>query len=236
MSVIAQDRAPAAGPGIPAAGPVGVQFDCFHIILPYKLPCARGAGAKRLRGRPLCPVPYKLPCVRGAGAKRLRGRPLCPVPYKLPCVRGLGSVNRRLTQGGGLRGRPAPLCPLLHDPINISTYTLKVIPKLIVGDPKDFQVIPFQVLRSASVFFLPLLFVMLGPVQFNDEFCFRAIKICDISPQHLLPVKADRVKTKKLIPELSLFLGHLFSQVSGQGNKFPIPFSIHLSLPYMLPV
>ena len=50
-------------------------------------------------------------------------------------------------------------------------------------------------------------------VQFNDELRFSAIEVCNITINNFLPLKSDRIRSEKLIPELFLLGCHILTQV-----------------------
>jgi len=54
---------------------------------------------------------------------------------------------------------------------------------------------------------------MLGTIQFNDQFCPKAVKVNDIHANRILPLELYRIGFQKIIPQVALLFGHLSAQI-----------------------
>lgn len=86
-------------------------------------------------------------------------------------------------------------------------------------------------LGSLDVIFNANRFIVLGSVQFYDQPSFGTIKIDDISVYYLLPKKTHRVGAQKIIPEMSFFLCHLFSEFLCVWTQFLVVMVVHFPIP-----
>ena len=60
---------------------------------------------------------------------------------------------------------------------------------------------------------------MLGAIQFDDQSGFVAVKIGNIVPDNLLPSEPRGTITEKVIPKVSFFFRHIFTQFTGEGGN-----------------
>ena len=72
---------------------------------------------------------------------------------------------------------------------------------------------------------------MLTSVELNCKMCFRTVKVNDIVGNRMLTDKTHGVASKKVIPQVSLFFCHSFSQLSRKVSKRRIVF-LHLTYPH----
>ena len=63
------------------------------------------------------------------------------------------------------------------------------------------------------------------PVQL--QICFRTVKVRNVSSKYLLPWKTDWIGTQKIIPKMSFFFCHFFSQLLCQWNQLLIMLWLH---------
>ena len=63
---------------------------------------------------------------------------------------------------------------------------------------------------------------MLGTVQLNSQLGLIAVKINDIRPQCLLPVHRNIQMLQEVVPQVTLFLGHLLAQLLCIGGQLGI--------------
>lgn len=125
------------------------------------------------------------------------------------------SLSAKLTEG------------LLYCSIDILTNSTEISADFVVWDTNDSQTVRLQKSGAVCIFFNISILIVLRTVQFNDEFCFRAIEISDIFSQHLLSGKTDRVGTQKIIPQVPFFFCHFFSQLFRQRNQLLIVLRLH---------
>ena len=98
------------------------------------------------------------------------------------------------------------------------TNTTKVTHNLIIRNANDGQAIAFQKSRTLRIFPCVYIFIMLRAIQFNYQFGFRTIKICNVFSKNLLSRKADWIGTQKIIPKMPFFFCHFFSQLFCKRN------------------
>ena len=80
---------------------------------------------------------------------------------------------------------------------------------------QDSQTDPCKIPVALVVFFEPCVFIMLGSVQFNGKSSRTAIKIHDEVADDLLPPKSNRLLLQEVEPQVSLFFGHVLSEIPG---------------------
>ena len=59
------------------------------------------------------------------------------------------------------------------------TDSAKILIDLIIGNTNDLQPIAFQKSGMLSITFDVSAFVVLGTIQFDNQFCFRTVEIYD---------------------------------------------------------
>ena len=123
--------------------------------------------------------------------------------------------------GTGRSGTP------LHNRIDIGADAFKVLIHCIVGNSQNKQVVIFKKGTSDGIINLFALLIVLRTVQLHHQFGLGAVKISNIVPQYFLTIEANRILTKKVIPQMPFFFRHFFSQLSGKGDKTAVIFSLH---------
>lgn len=112
--------------------------------------------------------------------------------------------------------------------INKLTYASKVTCNLIIRYPKYSQPSTLNSFCANFISFQPIIFIMLCSIQFNNKPCFMAIKIHDIIVDHFLSQEPYRIGTQKIVPQMSLFLGHISTQCFRIFSQVDIVFSLHI--------
>ena len=89
---------------------------------------------------------------------------------------------------------------LFYSGINMLAHASEVPDDCVIGNTDDYQAIVFEESGAPGVLFHVFALVVLRTVQFNYEFRFRTVEVCNIVTEHLLSGKPDRVSPKKIIP------------------------------------
>ena len=84
--------------------------------------------------------------------------------------------------------------------IDILANTPKVCIDLTVGEPYDFQIIAFKDFGAKFVFLFAFFGIVLRPVNFNNQFCFVTIKVCNKIVDCFLALKSHFVFRQKVVP------------------------------------
>ena len=103
----------------------------------------------------------------------------------------------------------------LYDHVNVCTNIFKVLVNVFVYKTKNINTKTVKIIGSFFVIIYPVGDVMLGTVDFYNKLCLAAIKIDYIISNNTLPVELNRVFFKKIIPQMTFFRGHVFSEVFG---------------------
>ena len=104
------------------------------------------------------------------------------------------------------RGTALAVEGLLNRNIYILTNPGEITTYFIIGNPQHTNTVLLKVRCSFCIVFHALIFVMLSPIQFHDQLCFCAVKVCDVFAENLLPQEFNRIATKKVIPQMPFLL------------------------------
>ncbi len=174
---------------------------------------------------------HQTPCARGAGAERLRG-----CKYRCRLVTIPPSRLRRATSLYTREAFFTTSFCVAQSAFQIFTYTVEIIVNLIVGYTENAYTVCFEICIPPGVMFLPVFFKMLGAVQFNYHFDFRRIKINNIVSENFLTGKPNRMLPQKVIPKMPLLFGHILPQLSCIRHQRRIMLSIHLCSLHQAPL
>ena len=104
------------------------------------------------------------------------------------------------------------------------TNAVKIPADLVVGDTQNPQSQRCQIPISFPVRSRKSILKMLRPIQFNDQFCFVAVKIYNVISYHILSVKPWLTLAQEIVPQKRFFLCLVLSQISCQGCQFAVSF------------
>gem|GEM_PF-5341048 len=128
------------------------------------------------------------------------------------------------------KGKLVGMGELPHTAFNLHIYVIAHGFKLFVNlavcvtyrcNPKALHK-----LFTFNIVMHPIFRKMLTAIQFNNKFCFRAVKISNKPAYNPLPHDTDRISTKKIVPQMAFLWRHIFSQFSGVRRKNRVHFSI----------
>ena len=136
----------------------------------------------------------------------------------LPCVKGGGTASA-VTEG------------LSYHRVDIFAHTTKIIIYFTVRDSQNGNAICTQIRCSFLVGYYLLCTIMLRAIQFYCKLRLRTIKIHNVFAKRFLPEKFYRICAQKIIPQMSLFLGHFFAQFSGKRNNSFVILAVHNNPP-----
>ena len=71
---------------------------------------------------------------------------------------------------------------------------------------------------------------MLRAVQFDDQFCLMTIEICNVSSDNFLSSETGIAVAQKVIPKVTFFLGHVFTQSFSKGGEIFVSWNSHIDL------
>ena len=111
---------------------------------------------------------------------------------------------------------------LLYLGVDIFANTSEIPTNLVIGYANYFKPVSFQKSRPLFILLDISILIVLGAVQLDHQPCRCTVKIYNIPSEHLLPRKADRILTQKIIPQMPFFLCHLFSKLLCQRNQLLI--------------
>ena len=125
--------------------------------------------------------------------------------------------------------------------IYIFTNSFEIFIHIIIGYSQHFKTVLFKELRPCKVFLSLFVAIMLRTVDLNNEICLGTIKINNILSDDFLTQEFKSVIPQKIVPEMSFFFGHVFSQksrrwrlnvccVCGSYNPSVTPSARHLPL------
>ncbi len=103
--------------------------------------------------------------------------------------------------------------------MNIITKIRKVSVYIFVCISQNQDAETLHIRVPYTIFLGVLDFKMLRTVQFNHDFCFRDIKVRDVTTNHLLPVDSHRQVSKETVPKLLFFRGHSFSKCFRESGQ-----------------
>ena len=101
------------------------------------------------------------------------------------------------------------LQPFLNSKINLCAHTTKIFVNIPVGESQNLQTKSHQELRAFRIISNPLGFIMLRPIQFNDQAGRSTVKVHDEPADDPLFVDFYWVFTQKKIPKLTFLGRHL---------------------------
>ena len=84
-----------------------------------------------------------------------------------------------------------------------------------IGISYNHKIQAFQIGCSLSGCFYSIVFKMLRAVQLDNQICGFAEKVHDIVSDRALLPDFYGIGTEKIVPQVPLFLGHIFSELSG---------------------
>ena len=96
---------------------------------------------------------------------------------------------------------------------NMVAYTLKITINIQIRITQNMKSQGRQIRISFLVVGLGRIFVMLGTIQFNNGFCFGAIKINNVISKHFLPFDIQGQMTQKIIPQVAFLLCHFSAKL-----------------------
>ena len=111
--------------------------------------------------------------------------------------------------------------------VNIFAYTPKVFVYLGIRYSDNCQTIFFKKKGSFLVVLLGFLGIMSRAVKLNHKLRFSTVKVRYIFSKDFLTAKANGISTKKIIPKMFFFFGHILSQHSCSRNESGVVFSFH---------
>ena len=103
------------------------------------------------------------------------------------------------------------VCAFLNFSFDRFTDTIKIPIYLDIWKPYHFQIIFFKNISSYCVIGNTIFGIVLISVKFNNKFCLEAEKINYESVNWTLSIPFDRIIPQKIIPQMLLLLGHIFS-------------------------
>lgn len=113
---------------------------------------------------------------------------------------------------------------------NIFANTAKIPIHLSIGISQNPQSQRTELRIPLRICQLARSIIMLRTIQLNDNFCAGNIEINNIFADHLLPVNHHWKISQKIIPKMTLFLCHVFSQRSCIVAEFGMMQWDHCSL------
>ena len=104
-------------------------------------------------------------------------------------------------------------------------HSIKFSGNFQIGKPEDMESLGFQIFGADTVFFDFLGIVVLGSVQFYDQFCFVTVEIRNVISDYVLSAKLEGVFAEKIVPEQEFFFCRGGAKLS--GKRFQISVSFH---------
>ena len=133
--------------------------------------------------------------------------PTCYVTGYRPLALPLGELSPQVTE--------RVLQPFLNNKINLCAHTTKIPVDIPVGESQDLQTKSHQELRTFRIISKPMGFIMLRPIQFNDQVGRSTVKVHDEPADDPLFVNLYWIFTQKKIPELTFVGRHLPAKPPG---------------------
>ena len=125
--------------------------------------------------------------------------------YRPTCVKGAGGVA---DWGIVLR-----LNSRFYHVVDIFANSLEIFQNFRIRYSYYRQSVFFEKRRAFLIVRFSLFRIMFGTVEFDYQFRFRTIKVCNILSQNLLSCKSgDRILAQVIVPKPSFFFRHIFSQ------------------------
>ena len=147
---------------------------------------------------------------------------MAPSERELPTQSGEGDFSFR----HGFAVPPLSKRCLNHH-IYIHANAVKVGIDLFVCKTDHFQTILFKDFCSKSILFSSFLRSMLRSINFYNQPCLVAIKVCDKMINTLLSLKPNLIITQKFIPKTVLLRRGVFPHRPRQRNVFLVIFHRH---------
>ena len=107
------------------------------------------------------------------------------------------------------------LQPFLNHKINLCAHTTKIPVDIPVGESQDLQTKSHQELTTFRIISKPMGFIMLRPIQFNDQVGRSTVKVHDGSADDPLFIYFYWIFAEKKVPELTLMGCHLPTKSPG---------------------
>ena len=103
--------------------------------------------------------------------------------------------------------------PFPHRSVNHFAHSSKLEHNIPVRKSQYRKTLLLQISRTHPVIIYSFRFAMLGTIQLYNQLCLIAIKVRIILTNLILSFELDRIGFQKIVPQMALFLGHIFPQI-----------------------